>query len=206
LIPRLHLVTDDVVLQSTDFIRIAADVLRALERDVALHVRAHALSGGQLFDIVSALLPAARMANATLVVNERVDVALSTGAAGVQLNARGLPVARVRALLKDELQIGYSAHAADEAAHAARAGADFIFAGTIYQTASHAGQPAGGIALLAECVRAAHVPVLAIGGVTTARIPEILQSEAHGVAVIRAVWQAADPVQAARQFARLLES
>jgi thiamine monophosphate synthase len=63
----------------------------------------------------------------------------------------------------------------------------------------------GGIQLLAACVARANVPVLAIGGVTHERVPEILQTGAHGVAIIRAVWQAADPVHAARQFARLLE-
>jgi thiamine-phosphate diphosphorylase len=205
LIPRLHLVTDDVVLQSADFIRTATELLRTIERNVALHVRARTLSAAQLFELVSALLPAAQRARACLIVNDRVDIARTARAHGVQLGARTLPIRVVRELLEPKSLIGYSAHAADQAAQAAADGADFIFAGSIYQTASHPDTQPGGTELLKACVARVQLPVLAIGGVTPERVPEILQAGAHGVAVIRAVWQAADPVQAGRQFARLLE-
>ena len=205
MIPRLHLVTDDVVLQSDSFIRIATDLLRTIEHHVALHVRARTVSAAQLFELVSTLLPIAQRARACLIVNDRVDIARTARAHGVQLGERTLPIGVVRGLLEPKSLIGYSAHTADQAEQAAADGADFLFAGSIYPTPSHPqGQPAG-TELLAACVARVQVPVLAIGGVTPERVPEILQAGAYGVAVIRAVWQAADPVQAGRQFARLLE-
>jgi thiamine-phosphate diphosphorylase len=138
-----------------------------------------------------------------LVVNDRVDIALAARADAVQLGARSLPIPAVRAM--GGLTIGYSAHSAAEAAAAERDGADFVFAGSIYPTASHPGIMPGGLALLEATVAACAIPVLAIGGMTHERVPGVLEMGAHGVAVISAVWHAADPVLAAEQFAKLLE-
>jgi thiazole tautomerase (transcriptional regulator TenI) len=138
-----------------------------------------------------------------VLVNDRVDVAITAPAHGVQLGVRSLPVGVVREI-SPGLLIGYSAHGAAECAGAERDGADFVFAGSIYPTESHPGARAGGLALLQNCVAACRMPVLAIGGVIPGRVAEVREAGAHGVAVIRAVWNAADPVQAAEQFAKLL--
>ncbi len=205
MIPRLHLVTDDAVLTAPQFLPIAHELLRSLGAALAFHIRARAASGAELFRLAAALRAPATASGALLVINDRVDVALTARADAVQLGARTLPVRSVRDMLEPTMGIGYSAHAAEEATRAAQDGADFVFAGTIYETASHGGAAPGGLALLSACVAACPVPVLAIGGVTTDRLGPVRAAGAHGVAVIRAVWRAPDPVHAALEFARLLE-
>ena len=215
MIPRLHLVTDDAVLQQPDFLTTAAAILHALGERVALHVRAPGLPASMLFQIASELQLLAgsdrpfdrkSMAGvAALLVNDRVDVALTTRAQGVHLGSRSLPIAAARRLLGTRL-IGYSAHSAAECGAAGRAGADFLFAGSIYPTATHPAATPGGIRLLERCMDACTKPVLAIGGVTAGSVPELRRAGAHGVAVIRAVWAAPDPVQAAQELVKLLET
>ena len=200
MIPRLHLVTDDAVLQQPTFIATALRIVGDLDTRVALHIRASSLSAQGIFDIASRLRPPAGW----LVVNDRVDIALAMGADAVQLGVRSLPVPSVRAM-RAGLAIGYSAHDPMEALAAERDGADFILAGSIYDTASHPGAAPAGVSLLSAAAAVCEVPIIAIGGVTHERVAEVRERGAHGVAVISAVWHAADPVQAARQFARLLE-
>jgi thiamine-phosphate pyrophosphorylase len=205
LIPRLHLVTDDAVLQQDNFIPLATELLLVLQRRAALHIRARHVSAAALFALVSELKPRADTVGALLAVNDRVDVALTASARAVQLGTGSLPVATVRAMGGPRLAIGYSAHAADEAAAAERDGADFVFAGSIYDTASHPLITPAGLTLLVACVGRCSIPVLAIGGVTAERVPDVLRTGAYGAAVIRAVWHARDPVQAADELAKLLE-
>jgi thiamine-phosphate diphosphorylase len=213
-LPRLHIVTNDDVLQLPSFLPSAIDLLLNLQRTIALHIRSRELSSAATFKIVGDLLEKAEFVGALLVVNDRVDVALAARARGVQLGVRSLPVATVRAMAGPRLAIGYSAHDAEEAAEAERGGADFLLAGTIYPTASHPETQRGGLGVLepgglgvlAACVDACSKPVLAIGGVNAQRVADVLSTGAYGVAVISAVWNAADPVHAAQELVRLLES
>lgn len=205
IIPRLHIVTNDAILARRDFLDISEELLVVLQRRIALHVRGHDTAGHRLFGIVAALATKARLVQSLLVVNDRVDIALAAGAGGVQLGIRSLPVPEVRRIAP-ALRVGYSAHAAAEAAEIERAGADFVFAGSIYPTDTHAGAAAAGVGLLHECVQRCSVPVIAIGGITAERTAEINRTGAYGVAVIRAVWDASDPVHAAEEFVKMLET
>ena len=204
-IPRLHLVTNDEIVSQPEFLPTAVDLLLNLQHRIALHVRAKALPARQLFEIVKQLLEKAEFVRALLVVNDRVDIALTNGVRAVQLGARSLPVGTVRAMGGSRLLIGYSAHTPEEAADAEREGADFVFAGSIYPTTSHPDTKAGGATLLSTVADACGKPVFAIGGVTPERVSEVLSTGAYGVAVIGAVWHAADPVHAAHSFVKMLE-
>lgn len=205
MIPRLHLVTNDAVLRRHDFTAIATELLLVLQRRAALHIRARELAAATIFRIVSELRMRADTVGTLLVVNDRVDIALAAKASGIQLGIDSLPIATARALVGPGKLIGYSAHGAEEAATAQREGADFIFAGSIYPTASHPGVVPGGSGLLEKCVAACAIPVLAIGGVQPERVPEVQRTGAYGIAVIGAVWDAPDPVQAGEQLAKLLD-
>ncbi|HEX6560266.1 MAG TPA: thiamine phosphate synthase [Longimicrobiales bacterium] len=204
-IPRLHIVTNDVILARPDFLPIAEELLVVLQRRIALHVRGHDTPARAIFDIVDALSAKAGLVGALLLANDRVDIALAAGAGGVQLGVRSLPVAEVRRIAP-ALRIGYSAHSATEAAAAEQAGANFVIAGSIYRTQSHAGGTPGGLELLDACVEACAIPVIAIGGITPERTTEIDRTGAYGVAVIGAVWDAPDPVHAAEEFVKMLEA
>lgn len=204
-LPRLHLVTDDAVLSGSGFESRARAVLARLGPDVALHLRGHATAARAVFDLASALVRAAGDAGALLLVNDRLDVALAAGAHGAQLGRRSLALADARALLGPDARLGVSAHAGAEVAEAARAGADFVVLGTIWASASHPGHAGVGTAPL-RAAREAGAPVLAIGGVTPARVAEARAAGAWGVAVLSGVWGAADPVAAAADYAAALSA
>lgn len=203
-LPRLHIVTDDAVLQRSDFSSTAASILAALGPRVALHLRSNSASGAQLFHLASRLVPTADSSGALLCVNNRVDVALVTGAGAVQLNTRSLPVGAARTILGAARIIGFSVHPDHAIEDDVAEGANFLLAGSIYQTTSHPGAVPAGTAFLADLRSQQSLPVVAIGGVTAARVAETLRAGAHGVAVISAVWKDADPVQAAQELARIL--
>ena len=75
-------------------------------------------------------------------------------------------------------------------------GADFLVVGNIYETLSHPGRPAGGLELVRSTAELG-VPVIAIGGITPARVREVHAAGAYGVAAIRGLWHAPDPFAAA---------
>lgn len=194
-IPPVHAITTDDVLARAGFADAALAVLESGGRAVALHLRGPRTSGARLFDLAAELAPAARRAGARLVVNDRVDVAVATGADGVHLPEHGLNVAEARALVGNARWVGRSVHDSDGARVAAEAGADYLVAGPLFPTASHPGQPGRGVEWL-RGVAAAGAPVLAIGGITAANAAMARGAGAAGIAAIRAVWDAADPAAA----------
>lgn len=134
-------------------------------------------------------------------VNDRADIAWLAGAAGVHLGADDLPVDRVRAHAPHPLAIGVSVGTADEAQRPGVTAADYWSIGSVFATGSKhdAGTPIGvaGFARLAAHAPAG-IPVVAIGGITAERIPDVCGAGAGGVAVIGAVFGAADVARAAR--------
>jgi len=150
------------------------------------------LPGGPLFALAERLRAASAQTRALLFVNDRLDVALAVGADGVHLGGGSMPADVARRLVGADALIGVSTHAPGEAP----ADADLAFFGPVYVTPSKGG--AQGEARLAEAVRAAAIPVLAIGGVTAARVPAVRAAGAAGAAVIRAILAAPDPAAATR--------
>jgi thiamine-phosphate pyrophosphorylase len=175
--------------------------LGALPRGgAAVQLRCKSLGGRGLLAAAEAMAAIAERHGATLVVNDRADVALAVGG-GVHLPARGLPVAAASDLRRRFPRlgpIGVSTHAIDEALAAERDGADYVTFGPVWATPSKAalGEPVG-VAALSECVRAMSIPVYALGGVDLARAAACAEAGAR-VACIRAVLDAPDPAAAAR--------
>jgi thiamine-phosphate pyrophosphorylase len=140
-----------------------------------------------------------------LLINDRLDVAQALGAAGVHLAGHSLPAAQARRVLGSNKLIGVSTHGLEQARHARDGGADFIVFGLVFTTPSKmAYGPPQGLQQLAKIVQAVDLPVIAIGGINVTNLPSVLQEGAYGVAMIRAVLEAADPDQATRQLRDLL--
>jgi thiamine-phosphate pyrophosphorylase len=198
-LPRLHLVTDDDLLARPSFPEVASILLAAGGPRVALHLRSRSLAGGALYRLGERLAGLASMAGALLLVNDRLDVALACGAGGVQLGSASFPVPSARALLGADRWIGVSVHDLSEAEKAVDEGADFLVAGTLYGTASHPDRVPSGPEWIRAAVELGR-PVIGIGGITPARARAVIAQGAHGVAVIRAVWTAAEPVAALKEF------
>lgn len=151
--------------------------------------------------------PASRRAR--IIVNDRLDVALASGAAGVHLGSQSLPVSRVVEwrgagnALKDFL-IGASCHSLDDAVAAEQEGADYVFFGPIFATPSKAsfGAPQGLDRLATVCSRV-KIAVLAIGGVNAENAIDCLRAGAAGIAAIRLFQNAASDHQIIEQLGRL---
>jgi thiamine-phosphate diphosphorylase len=204
--PRLHLVTDDEVLAKPRFAQLAEAVLAVCGPSAALHLRGHATTAARRHALGERLAVAALQAGSWLLVNDRIDIAMAIRANGVQLGAASLPVADARSLLGAGARIGYSAHSALEVLQAETDGADFALAGTIFESGSHPGREAAGLRLLAECAERSALPVVAIGGITPARVASAVEAGAYGVAVLGGVWHAAEPAAAAAQYVAALSS
>jgi thiamine-phosphate pyrophosphorylase len=166
----------------------------------AVQLREKDLGARDLLALALSLREATRRHGARLVVNDRADVALAAAADGVQRTHASLSVAALRGAAP-RLLIGASVHALAEAREAEAEGADFIVFGPVYDTASKRayGPPQGLAALEAVCAATGR-PVLAVGGITPARVPEILRCGAAGVAVIGAILAAARPADAVKAF------
>lgn len=194
-LPPVHIITDDAVLARADIETLASALLRTGGEDVAFHLRGHVTSAARLHALAARLAPVARAARARFFVNDRVDIAMSVGADGVQLGRRSLDVRVVRALWPAAC-VGASVHSVAEAGEALAQGTDFVVLGTIYASATHPGRTASGAALIGAVRARQGVPVIAIGGITPERVAEVLGEGASGVAVRGAVWNGADPVAA----------
>jgi thiamine-phosphate pyrophosphorylase len=158
-------------------------------------------SGAEWTACAERLLPL-RRAGLRVLASRRLDVALALGLDGVHLGAESVPVAEARALLGPDALVGYSAHEPGEARRAAADGASYATLSPIYATESKPDRPPRGCAWLAKAVADVPIPVLALGGVTAARVPELRAAGAFGAVAISALGAAPDPEAAAREFRR----
>jgi thiamine-phosphate pyrophosphorylase len=144
-----------------------------------------------------------------ILINDRLDVALAAGAAGVHLGRESVPATAVVRWCRSgnapaEFRIGVSCHSLEEAREAEAAGADYVFFGPVYDTPSKLRfGPAQGIARLADVCRAAHIPVIAIGGVNAENAAECLGAGAAGIAAIRMFQEAGDAQALKEALARI---
>jgi len=144
-------------------------------------------------------------ADVIFLVNDRVDIAVASGADGVHLGGEDLPVADARRILGPRAIVGASAHTADEARAAADAGADYLGVGCIYTTTTKPdAQERQGVALIASVTGVVDVPVVAVGGITLENTPEVLAAGAAGVAVVRGVFGGDNVEEATRHFAEVI--
>ena len=198
-LPRVHAVTDERIARRPDLDQTIA-ALATAGQDLAVHARGRSLSGLEHYHLAVRLsaCPPVR-----LFVNDRLDVALAAGAAGVQLAAESLPVDAARRL-QPQWWIGRSVHTADQARAAQAEGADYLLAGPVFETATHPGRTPLGIDGLREIIGLGH-PVIAIGGIDSDRARELARIGVYGVAAVRALWDAPEPAAAGRALLEALE-
>lgn len=123
-------------------------------------------------------------AGARVLVNGRLDVALSAGAGGVHLPADGLPVAAVRRVTPLDFVVSKSTHSREAVERAYGEGASFVLFGPVFPTSSKPGHPGVGLEALAEVASSVPIPIYALGGVTSERISQIADAGARGIAGI----------------------
>jgi thiamine-phosphate pyrophosphorylase len=155
-----------------------------------IQIREKDLETSPLSALVRQAVDATRGTHAKILVNDRLDVALAAGAAGIHLGETSLPVGALaewrRSTGRAEFQIGVSCHSTEAACVAERDGADYIFFGPVFATPSKAafGAPQGIERLRGVCA-SVRIPVLAIGGVNLENAPFCMEVGAAGIAAIR---------------------
>lgn len=194
---RLMLVTDDRILELADPLE---PIARAVEGGVtSVQLR---LKTAEPADMVTLARRLVATLHVPLLINDRPDIALAAGAAGVHLGPDDLSPSLARKVLGDRAIIGASVGSEGESLLAE--GADYWGVGPLRSTGTKAdaGAPLGaeGFARLAKL--AGGIPVVAIGGITAADVPAVRAAGGAGVAVVSAILGAPDPAAAAREFSR----
>ena len=195
-VPSTYLVTDRRRLRPEA--RTLAGELSALEAWIdaaveagldAVQIRERDLPARTLTDLAIACCRRAGDGTTRILINDRIDVALASGAAGVHLRADGPPASRVSSFAKatedkpGRWLIGRSTHSLDEIA--AGQDADYLIFGPVFPTPSKpAGSPTAGLDGLRAAVAASRVPVLAIGGIDVTNAGACLDAGAAGIAAI----------------------
>jgi thiamine-phosphate pyrophosphorylase len=169
----------------------------------AVQLRAPELDDGALLPLASELAAACREAGVMFIVNDRLDVALGSGASGVHLGQGDNPL-EARRRLGADLVLGVSVNDVDDAAAAELAGADYV-AVTVWPTPTKPEAEARGLDVLAGVAAATALPVVGIGGISASNAALVLEAGAAGVAVISAVAAAGDPVAATRELVGVVE-
>ena len=181
----IYLVTDDGCLQG----RALIDCVReALEGGVTLvQYRAKTASSSEMYAEALQLKALCDSFNVPLIINDRLDIAMAVGAAGVHLGQDDLPCAVARKLLGEDYIIGVSAHNPAEAKAALQSGADYLGCGAVFGTATKADVKKLGTEGLAAICKAKGLPVVGIGGVTADNYREVRAAGADGAAIVSGI-------------------
>jgi thiamine-phosphate pyrophosphorylase len=171
-----------------------------------LQLRAKDAPDAQLLAWADAIGALARGYGAAVVINDRADIALMAGAAGVHVGQDDLPPSAVRRLLPAPLLVGRSTHTAEQIAAAAREPIDYLAAGPVFGTATKdTGYAPIGLRLVEAAARnEAGLPVVAIGGITVGNAAAVRASGAASVAVISDLLSTGDPAERVREYLRVL--
>lgn len=176
-----------------------------------IQIREKDLSAGELVEVARQGVAASKRADggSRVIVNDRIDVALAAGAAGVHLGGGSVPVEAAVEWLRQgnaakDFLVGVSCHEIRQAIAAEKAGASYVFFGPVYETPSKKKfGPPQGIEKLREVCKAVCIPVVAIGGITQENASECIRAGAAGIAAIRMFQQARDAAFVASVVSKL---
>lgn len=197
----IYLVTDDGCLQG----RALLDCVReALEGGVTLvQYRAKTASSAEMYAEALQLKALCDSFNVPLIINDRLDIAMAVGAAGVHLGQDDLPCAAARKILGEDYLIGVSAHNPAEAKAALQSGADYLGCGAVFGTATKADVKKLGTEGLAAICKAKGLPVVGIGGVTADNYREVRAAGADGAAIVSGILAQPDICATVRAIAKV---
>ena len=203
-IGRLHILTDTVLQSRFSHLELVRMAIKGGADTIQFRQKVGATR--EMIEIVRQLKQLCLDSGVTLIVNDRVDVAIAAEADGVHLGQNDFPIPLARKLLGESRIIGGSAATLEEAQKCLVEGADYIGFGPVYPTASKAdADPVTGIKLLKQAVEIISLPIIAIGGISVENAPEVMRAGAQGIAVISAVCCQEDPEQATRALRQALQ-
>jgi thiamine-phosphate pyrophosphorylase len=184
------------------------DLLRAFLNggSTVIQIRAKTLDSGALLDLCDRAVAMAASTGASIVVNDRADVARMAGAAGVHVGQDDLPPLAARRLLGPGAVVGFSTHSVDQVAHAVTQPVSYIAVGPVFGTQTKdTGYDAVGLDLVRAAARlAAPIPIVAIGGITLDTADAVLAAGASSVAVIGDLLVTGEPAARVAAYLRAL--
>jgi thiamine-phosphate pyrophosphorylase len=196
-LPRLYGIADAAFSNPVDLARALFDGGIRL-----LQLRNKSSNARELLEQVETIMALAPV-DATVIVNDRVDVAVLAEAAGVHLGQTDMPVLAARQILKKGRIVGISTHNKEQALEADKLPVDYIAVGPVFPTSTKMNaDPVLGVEGLAAICRSVHKPVVAIGGIKLENAKTVLDAGAHSIAVIRDLLSAADITHRAREWTR----
>ena len=181
----IYLVTDEACLHGRPLLECVEEALTA--GVTLVQYRAKAADGGVLYAEACKLKELCDKYNVPLIINDRLDIALAVGAAGVHLGQDDLPCAVARRLLGEDFIIGVSAHNPAEAVQAVSEGADYLGCGAVFGTATKHDVAKLGLENLRAIRKSVAVPMVGIGGITADNYAEVLATGADGAAIVSGI-------------------
>lgn len=181
----IYLVTDEACLHGRPLLKCVEEALAA--GVTLVQYRAKAADGGVLYAEACKLKQLCDKYGVPLIINDRLDIALAVGAAGVHLGQDDLPCAVARRLLGENFIIGVSAHNPAEAVQAVSEGADYLGCGAVFGTATKHDVAKLGLENLRAIRKAVAVPMVGIGGITADNYAEVLATGADGAAIVSGI-------------------
>jgi thiamine-phosphate pyrophosphorylase len=170
-----------------------------------LQLRLKSAPTGRFVEAAREIAAMCRGAGALFIVNDRVDIAMLCDADGVHLGQEDLPLEAARHLIGAQKIIGISTHSIDQARAAEAGGADYIGFGPIFPGGLKQNREGKGIEALRAVRSAVGIPIVAIGGITADRVPEVLAAGADAAAIITDVVRARDVGARAREILAMRE-
>ena len=172
-----------------------------------LQLRAKLLPSGAFLDLCDAVVALSHEYQASVIVNDRVDLARMSGASGVHVGQEDLPPAAARQQLGPEAIVGFSTHSIAQVEAALREPVSYIAVGPVFGTATKdTGYRAVGLEFVSAAARlAGQTPIVAIGGITLDNAGSALAAGASSVAVISDLLTDGDPVKRVAAFLRTVQ-
>lgn len=169
-------------------------------------LRDKAADGGRLMQYARAAMDGLRETKSRLIINDRVDIALASGAAGVHIGQTDMELADARRLTHGRLWIGVSTHDLEQAERAQQQGADYIGCGPTFPSPTKQFNAFPGVDFLSAAASRIRLPLFAIGGIDLENLQQVTAAGCQRVAVSSAIQAATDPYQAARLFSKALQA
>ena len=201
----LYFITDSTGKSEDDFLEI---VERACVGGATLvQLREKEISGLEYFNLAEKTKRVTDRHGIPLIIDDRIDIALAVGAAGVHLGQCDLPIRAARRLAGTGMVIGATAKTVEQARRAKEEGADYLGVGAIYPTTTKVVTVITEISVLNDIARETGMPTVAIGGLDASNMHVLYDSMADGIAVVSAIMKSPDPQGATRALkAQVLEN
>lgn len=200
---KLYLVTDSTGKSDEEFLKALEE---AIEGGVSfVQIREKNKTTAEYINLVSKALEVTRKHGVPLIVDDRVDVVLATGADGVHVGREDMPVETARKILGKEKIVGATTKTVEQALAAYKAGADYLGVGAIYPTTTKVKTVLTSTDTLNDICNAVPIPANAIGGLNKDNLGVLKGIPIAGICVVSAIMKSESPKEAAQGLIKAIE-